>query len=91
MVMHTIASDQDVSYGSAMLLMPMKYFTIFMLVFSMIMEVPEEIREGIRKNIPVGRFGKPEDIARVVSFLAHEDASFITGTNVSANGGQYMH
>ncbi len=57
----------------------------------MIMEVPEEIREGIRKNIPVGRFGMPEDIARVVSFLAHEDASFITGTNVSANGGQYMH
>ncbi|MEK9766280.1 MAG: SDR family NAD(P)-dependent oxidoreductase, partial [Thalassolituus sp.] len=31
---------------------------------SMIMEVPEEIREGIRKGIPVGRFGKPEDIAR---------------------------
>ena len=58
---------------------------------SMIMEVPEEIREGIRKGIPVGRFGKPEDIARVVSFLAHEDAGFITGTNVSANGGQYMH
>ncbi|MEC8523245.1 MAG: acetoacetyl-CoA reductase, partial [Pseudomonadota bacterium] len=52
---------------------------------SMIMEVPEEIREGIRKGIPVGRFGKPEDIARVVSFLAHEDAGFITGTNVSAN------
>lgn len=58
---------------------------------SMIMEVPEEIREGIRKGIPVGRFGQPEDIARVVSFLAHEDAGFITGTNVSANGGQYMH
>ncbi|MEC8443283.1 MAG: acetoacetyl-CoA reductase [Pseudomonadota bacterium] len=58
---------------------------------SMIMEVPEEIREGIRKGIPVGRFGTPEDIARVVSFLAHEDAGFITGTNVSANGGQYMH
>ncbi|MEK9712950.1 MAG: acetoacetyl-CoA reductase [Thalassolituus sp.] len=58
---------------------------------SMIMEVPEEIREGIRKGIPVGRFGKPEDIARVVAFLAHEDAGFITGTNISANGGQYMH
>jgi len=58
---------------------------------SMIMEVPEEIREGIRKGIPVGRFGKPEDIARVVAFLAHEEAGFITGTNISANGGQYMH
>jgi len=58
---------------------------------SMIMEVPEEIREGIRKNIPVGRFGKPEDIARVVSFLASEDSGFITGANISANGGQHMH
>jgi acetoacetyl-CoA reductase len=58
---------------------------------AMIMEVPEEIRDTIRKGIPVGRFGKPEDIARVVSFLAHEDSSFITGANISANGGQHMH
>ncbi|WP_221798596.1 acetoacetyl-CoA reductase [Oceanobacter mangrovi] len=58
---------------------------------SMIMDVPEEIREGIRKSIPVGRFGEPEEIARVVSFLASEENGFITGANISANGGQYMH
>jgi len=58
---------------------------------SMIMEVPEEIREGIRKGIPVGRFGEPDEIARVVSFLASEENGFITGANISANGGQYMH
>ena len=58
---------------------------------SMIMDVPEEIREQIRKGIPVGRFGKPEEIARVVSFLANEENGFITGANISANGGQYMH
>ena len=58
---------------------------------SMIMDVPEEIREDIRKGIPVGRFGEPEDIACVVSFLADEKAGFVTGANISANGGQYMH
>lgn len=58
---------------------------------SMIMDVPEEIREQIRQGIPVGRFGEPSDIARVVSFLAADQAGFITGANISANGGQYMH
>jgi acetoacetyl-CoA reductase len=58
---------------------------------SMIMEVPEEIRNQIKSNIPVGRFGEPEEIARVVSFLAGDNAGFITGANISANGGQYMH
>jgi acetoacetyl-CoA reductase len=58
---------------------------------SMIMDVPEEIRNQIKSNIPVGRFGEPEEIARVVSFLAGDNAGFITGANISANGGQYMH
>ncbi|SEI94208.1 acetoacetyl-CoA reductase [Allopseudospirillum japonicum] len=57
----------------------------------MIMKIDEEIREKIRKGIPVGRFGTPEDIARTVVFLAAEEASFITGANLSVNGGQYMH
>ncbi len=57
----------------------------------MIMDVPEEIREQIRETIPVKRFGEPSEIARVVSFLAADDAGFITGANISANGGQYMH
>ena len=58
---------------------------------SMIQEVPEEIRQQILKGIPVGRFGQPEEIARVVTFLASEGSGFITGTDISANGGQYMH
>jgi len=58
---------------------------------SMIMEVPENVREGIRESIPVGRFGDPSEIARIVSFLADDQSGFITGANISANGGQYMH
>ena len=40
--------------------------------------------------IPVGRLGEPEEIARAVVFLASDDAGFITGSTLSANGGQYM-
>ncbi len=40
--------------------------------------------------IPVGRLGEPEEIARAVVFLASDDAGFITGSTISANGGQYM-
>lgn len=57
----------------------------------MIMKIEEKIRESIRAQIPVGRFGEPEDIARLVVFLADEKSSFITGANISANGGQFMH
>ena len=57
----------------------------------MIMKIEEKIREGIRAQIPVGRFGEPEDIARIVVFLADEASSFITGANISANGCQFMH
>lgn len=57
----------------------------------MIMAMKEEIRESVRQQIPVGRFGTPEDIARIVVFLADEKAGFITGANISANGGQFIH
>jgi acetoacetyl-CoA reductase len=57
---------------------------------SMIMDVPEDVRDEILKGIPVGRFGTPEDIARVVSFLAADESGFITGSNIAANGGQHM-
>lgn len=56
----------------------------------MINAVPEEIREGIRKAIPVQRFGQPSEIARAVAFLADAEAGFITGADLSVNGGQYM-
>ena len=49
-----------------------------------------EILESIIKQIPVGRMGTPEEVAAAVVFLASDQASFITGSTLSANGGQYM-
>ena len=57
----------------------------------MVMAVPQEVREkSILPQIPVGRLGEPEEIARAVVFLVSDDAGFITGSTISANGGQYM-
>jgi acetoacetyl-CoA reductase len=56
----------------------------------MIGTVPENIRNNIVAQIPVGRFGKPEDVAHVVSFLVSEDSGFITGANIATNGGHFM-
>ncbi|MGF1629074.1 MAG: acetoacetyl-CoA reductase [Kiloniellaceae bacterium] len=57
----------------------------------MVRAVPEEVlNTKILPLIPVGRLGEPEEIARCVVFLAAEDAGFITGATLTANGGQYM-
>ena len=57
----------------------------------MVKAVPEEVLKAkILPQIPVGRLGEPEEIARCVVFLASDDAGFITGSTLSANGGQYM-
>jgi len=56
----------------------------------MVMAVPEDVLKKIVAQIPVGRLGKPDEIARIVAFLAHDDAGFITGADFSANGGQHM-
>ena len=56
----------------------------------MVMAVPEKVRESIVAQIPVGRLGTPEEIARCVAFLASDDAGFITGSTISANGGQFF-
>ena len=56
----------------------------------MVMAVPEKIRDSIVAQIPVGRLGQASEIARCVMFLASDEASFITGTTLTANGGQYM-
>ena len=56
----------------------------------MVMAVPEKIRDSIIAQIPVGRLGQASEIARCVMFLASDEASFITGTTLTANGGQYM-
>ena len=51
---------------------------------------PEVMEKQIVANIPVGRLGEPEEIARCVVFLTSDDAGFITGATLSANGGQYL-
>jgi acetoacetyl-CoA reductase len=56
----------------------------------MVMAVPEKVRESIIAQIPIGRLGEPEEVARCVVFLASEDAGFITGSTLTANGGQYI-
>ncbi len=52
--------------------------------------LPEEVRQKILAAVPLGRMGKPEDVAAAVKFLASEDASYITGHVLSVNGGMYM-
>ncbi len=56
----------------------------------MVMAVPEKVREAIIGQIPVGRLGEPEEIARCVVFLASDDAGFINGSTITANGAQYI-
>lgn len=53
--------------------------------------LPEDIRQKLCDNIPVGREGKPEEIAAVVVFLASDAASYVTGETIHVNGGMYMH
>lgn len=56
----------------------------------MVMAVPEKVRESIIAQIPAGRLGEPDEIARCVAFLASDDAGFINGSTISANGGQFF-
>ncbi|TKT75453.1 acetoacetyl-CoA reductase [Aquamicrobium sp. LC103] len=56
----------------------------------MVMAVPEKVREAIIAQIPVGRLGEATEIARCAVFLASEEAGFITGSTLTANGGQFF-
>ncbi len=56
----------------------------------MVMAVPEDVRAKIVAQIPVGRLGKPEEIAHAVNFFLGEEAAWITGANLAINGGHYM-
>lgn len=51
---------------------------------------PDEVNAKMMASIPVGRFGQPDDIGSVISFLAGDSASFITGATIDVNGGSYM-
>jgi len=52
--------------------------------------LPEDVKQKILASVPLGRMGKPDDIANAVKFLASEDASYITGHVLAVNGGMYM-
>ncbi len=56
----------------------------------MVMAVPEKVRDSIIAQIPAGRLGEPEEVARCVSFLASDDSGFINGSTLSANGAQFF-
>ncbi|MEM7509177.1 MAG: acetoacetyl-CoA reductase [Pseudomonadota bacterium] len=56
----------------------------------MVMAVPEKVREGIIAQIPAGRLGEPEEIARCVAFLSSDESGFINGSTISANGAQFF-
>jgi acetoacetyl-CoA reductase len=57
----------------------------------MVTAIPQEVLNSkILPNIPVGRLGKPEEVAGLVIYLASEEAAFVTGANIAINGGQHM-
>ena len=56
----------------------------------MVMAVPEKVRESIIAGIPAGRLGEPAEIARCVAFLVSDDAGFVNGSTISANGAQFF-
>jgi acetoacetyl-CoA reductase len=58
---------------------------------NMMKAIPDDILDKIIAAIPVGRLGKPDEIARAVAFLCEEESGFITGSDFSINGGLYMH
>jgi len=56
----------------------------------MVMAIPEQVRQKIIEDIPVGRLGDPAEVARAVAFLTSDDAGYLTGSNLAINGGQHM-
>lgn len=57
----------------------------------MVMAIPQEVLDSkIIPQIPMGRLGKPEEVAGLVSYLASDEAAFLTGANIAINGGQHM-
>ena len=56
----------------------------------MVLAVPEEVRAKIAAQIPVGRLGNPDEIAYAVGFFIPDEAAWVTGANLSINGGHYM-
>jgi acetoacetyl-CoA reductase len=58
----------------------------------MVMAIPQEVLDSkILPQIPQSRLGKPEEVAGLVAYLSSEEAAFVTGANISINGGQHMY
>ena len=58
----------------------------------MVMAIPQEVLDSkILPLIAQGRLGKPEEVAGLVAYLSSEEAAFVTGANISINGGQHMY
>jgi 3-oxoacyl-[acyl-carrier protein] reductase len=57
---------------------------------AMTLNLPDDKRQYYLENIPLGRYGSPEDVARVIGFLASEDASYLTGQVINVDGGMVM-
>ncbi len=56
----------------------------------MVAGVPDDILQKLLATVPAGRLGRPDEIARAITFLAGDEAGFITGATLSINGGRYM-
>ena len=56
----------------------------------MVKGIPDKIKDKIITQIPLGRFGKPEEVAKAVVYLASDDAAYITGHVLNINGGMYL-
>jgi acetoacetyl-CoA reductase len=57
----------------------------------MVTDIPAEVLESkILPQIPMGRLGKPEEVAGLVAYLSSDEAAFVTGANIAINGGQHM-
>ncbi len=56
----------------------------------MVMQIREDIRTSIMKDIPIGRFGKPEEVARLIGFLIADESDYITGVNYDINGAMHL-
>lgn len=58
----------------------------------MVAAIPKDVLDSkILPQVPVGRLGKPEEIAGLVAYLSSNEAAFVTGANISINGGQHMY
>ena len=57
----------------------------------MVLAIPKDVLDSkILPQIPIGRLGKPEEVAGLCAYLASDEAAFLTGANIAINGGQHM-